>query len=174
MRVNQTAVLTCPTCWWSLGVGSHEQLLGGGGFGIRSQCLQGGGRSPVPSCQQVPSARSALRHPACPRPAAPGDPRSAAWPRGVSGRHPSRVPELGPGKLGGLQPCGQRRNAGKAPSSPGTCPGKHALRKVTGMVIIRSLNGRIRDFSSVLKYFCLLKNHFPTLSFTIFLLFCYF
>lgn len=93
----------------------------------------------------------ALRHPASTRPGAPGEPRPAAWPCGVSGRHPSRVAALGRGELGGLQPRGQRRSAGKAPSALGTCPGKRALQEVTGVVILRSLNVSICDLLSVVK-----------------------
>lgn len=104
-----------------------------------------------------------LRHPANTCPGAPGEPRSTAWPCSVSGWHPSQVAELGCGELGGLQPCGQSGDSGKVLSSLGTCPGKHALQKVTGMVILKNLNDDIGDLSSVLKYFCLLKKHFPTL-----------
>lgn len=115
-----------------------------------------------------------LRHPANTCPGAPGEPCSTAWPCSISSWHPSQVAELRCGELGGLQPCGQSGDSGKVLSSLGTCPGKHALQKVTGMVILKKLNDDISDLSSVLKYFCLLKKHFPTLSFTIFLFLCYF
>jgi len=128
---------------------------------------------PCSAVSESPPPAPVRRHPARACPGTPGDPGSAAWPCGVAGRHPPRAAGLRRGHLGGPRPCSRSRNAGKALSLLGTRPGTPTLWKVTGVVLLESLNDSTRDLLSALSYFCLLKNpNISLISFTTLLFFC--